>query len=668
VSFPSACVHARAPSPRTEQRLILSDPAGLIASAAAHTFGDVKSGLRRLFGRAAPQGTGLSHGGGSIFAAVSIALFYFAALAPTLMWPEFQNAIECGAVATGLEVRRTGHWLIPTLNGVPRTRKPPLPAWICATAIQPGTVAAMSDSSPQVREAAYRKFTWEARWPTLLATCLTLLATFDLGRVVANPRVGIVAALAAGSNVLLLVHGRLTGPDAYLTLWAVTTNAFLARGILLRQWWLAAIGGGIALGLALLAKGPVALLETVVPAAAMLGWWLLSGRRPSELPGSSALVEESDVRQISSPPWRAVGAGLVITLAISLPWFVLMTTKVSGVGRIWFNEITRVDPADPNPDPWYQSAAMVWMLYPWTLWLLIGLGSGAVAFWKRRSPGEALVFLLTALPLLTMAFFPERKERYRLPLVAPAMVLVALAVERCLLRPARDAADPDSARHASWRRLALGSHWALLGVGMISLPLSAATLLHRGDGRPWLSYPAALLATAAALALLAICILYPRRGPIAMAAITFVVVLAFDTAYRAGIHAAGTSSSNMKPLAALIWSRSPEARVYTTGGERVEAPADLAIYLNREVVVISDPAQEIHPARVPQVLIFFQSKGEPPPPTPGRPTGLSDAEPSWQKIGVARRGRNLCHAFLLAAFPDSTTSGHASGETPRNVP
>ena len=49
-------------------------------------------------------------------------------------------------------------------------------------------------------------------------------------------------------------------------------------------------------------------------------------------------------------------------LAIALPWYALLLARVPGVWTIWCNEITRIDPADPRPDPWY-NALRFFMLF-----------------------------------------------------------------------------------------------------------------------------------------------------------------------------------------------------------------------------------------------------------------------------------------------------------------
>ena len=59
---------------------------------------------------------------------VALVIAFFVAYCPVLSWMEFSNTPENLNVATVMEIRRTGNWLFPTLEGEPRTKKPPLPA------------------------------------------------------------------------------------------------------------------------------------------------------------------------------------------------------------------------------------------------------------------------------------------------------------------------------------------------------------------------------------------------------------------------------------------------------------------------------------------------------------------------------------------------------------
>jgi len=49
------------------------------------------------------------------FFATGIALAFFVAVAPTLPWQEFSSGPENLVVATAMEMRRGGPWLVPPL-------------------------------------------------------------------------------------------------------------------------------------------------------------------------------------------------------------------------------------------------------------------------------------------------------------------------------------------------------------------------------------------------------------------------------------------------------------------------------------------------------------------------------------------------------------------------
>src|SRR5215217_5796349 len=69
-----------------------------------------------------------------------LAAWFFCAIAPTLSWTQFHDSVENLNVATALEMRRGGPWLVPNHQGVPRLAKPPLTAWVTAAAIRPSSV------------------------------------------------------------------------------------------------------------------------------------------------------------------------------------------------------------------------------------------------------------------------------------------------------------------------------------------------------------------------------------------------------------------------------------------------------------------------------------------------------------------------------------------------
>jgi 4-amino-4-deoxy-L-arabinose transferase-like glycosyltransferase len=148
------------------------------------------------------------------------------AAAPTLTWLEFSGGSENLVVGTVLEMRRGGPWIVPTLKGAPRTTKPPLTTWITAALVRPQTVRELS--APPQREHAYRMLAWEARWPALAASCLLIVATAWLGRILLGDIAGFVAAITIGTTGLWLRFGHSATTDVYLALWVTLANGLFA--------------------------------------------------------------------------------------------------------------------------------------------------------------------------------------------------------------------------------------------------------------------------------------------------------------------------------------------------------------------------------------------------------------------------------------------------------
>ena len=231
--------------------------------------------------------------------AVAIAAVFFAAVAPTLSWLEFSNGSENLVAETVLEMRRGGEWLVPTLELQPRTQKPPLPAWLTAAGVRPATVAALWEADPARREAAYRRLAWEVRRSAMLASCLTVLAVFGLGRAIGGPGLGVSSALVCATSVMFLRFGRYATTNVHLTLWATAANVMLARAVLAGRWWSGCVLGGLALGLAFMSKGPVVFMQTALPVVAFAAWRTWSRRRggmPPEVAVLGGSAPAFDVR------------------------------------------------------------------------------------------------------------------------------------------------------------------------------------------------------------------------------------------------------------------------------------------------------------------------------------------------------------------------------------
>ena len=557
--------------------------------------------------------------------ALIFALF-FGAIAPTLDLLEFSNGAENLVIATALEVRREGCWLIPTLHGEPRVAKPPLAAWLAALSIGEDTMRRLSDPDPTVRDGAERDLAWQSRWPFLASSCAMLVAVHTLGRIIAGNTVAMVSALITGTNLLFLRFGRAATTDVQLALWVTVTSAFLAMAAAGRGRWIAFGGAGVALGLAFMSKGPVAILQTVVP---FIVWWLWNRLR----------VTTVEIR--GAVRWAGPAlVGAVSFALVALPWFVLVALKSPDVWSSWRVEVTREGATALAPGKWYGYLALFPYLLPWSVFFVTGAVMIACEAWMRpaedRVRGWMLPLLLVVIPLLTMSFFRDRKERYMLPMLGPAAIVAARAISEHL--------DGELRRSAVGRAI-VATHWGFVALLALGLPIASAAAFKTIDGTPWYSSRAAFAMACGFALLLLVGIWLTKHQRFSLVATTVVTMLAVNFVFIYGYRDTREGRSELKPLASILWQHTGDMTVHTTHDRKQAVPSDLSIYLNRTVRWIDAP--DLRRAERPCVVVIRQGpKEEPPQP----PTGATE-------IARVPRDRNWWYAFAME--PEARTGSAA---------
>jgi 4-amino-4-deoxy-L-arabinose transferase-like glycosyltransferase len=251
------------------------------------------------------------------------------------------------------EMLARGDWIVPTFNSELRTDKPVLLYWLMM-----GSYALFGATE------------FAARFPSALLAVGTTLMTYHLGRLLFRPQVGLWAGLIMATNLMFTVSARAATPDS--TLIFFTTLALLiyvwsmtgekrGQNYLLRRpesfsrpslinssdpfsWlppWPALAAMYAAMGLAVLAKGPVGAL---LPCAAIGLFLILVRVRPSVrvappehatlfnhfrrwLRGLAASLPEF-AWQLLRAVWAMRPILLAaIVLAIALPWYLLVGLK-----------------------------------------------------------------------------------------------------------------------------------------------------------------------------------------------------------------------------------------------------------------------------------------------------------------------------------------------------
>ena len=533
-----------------------------------------------------------------------IPTFFFCAIAPMLSWVEFAGGSENIVVATALEMRRSGQWVIPTLAGQRRIAKPPLAAWIAAISVDGDTFQQTLSNDPAAREAAYRKLSWEVRWPALLCGCITLAFTFDLGRILAGRKLGVIAALAHGASYGFMRYSRIASTDVQLALWVTAANVFLAMALLEKKKWLGYAGAGVAVALAFISKGPVSLVQTLLPV------------------GVFALMLRKHDRS-EKIAWGPMIAGVAIFLLLALPWFLYVARKMDA-WKTWYIEVMRQDPVVPKSSP-LNYLTIFALVLPWAAFFIAGSLLAIRQLRQRPLPRIVLALFLVFVPIVVMTVFPDRKERYLVPMQSAAAVLVAFAI----------VSMSENAMQKQAKLLAV-AHWTIIAVLGIGLPLAMSLPNLSGmktmEGGPWLGWPAAIGLALVGIVLVTVGALKSNKIH-GIVAPTMAAMLLVQPALIRGYGSSDGGRSEMKQFAFEIRQKFPQMPAYSYRPGR-RPPEELAIYMNRTVNALDDLSKLPAPTE-PQLLFVFEDKKTPLPALPSY----------WTPVNEISKGEGTWHVY-----------------------
>jgi 4-amino-4-deoxy-L-arabinose transferase-like glycosyltransferase len=320
--------------------------------------------------------------------------------APFLAWPlvaglalAFRVPLaidETRYLTVAWEMYSRGDWLVPHLNGEFYTHKPPLLFWLICLGWQ-----------------AFGVSDW---WPRLVPALAGLAGWVLLWRLARRlwPQMEDAPALAvilAGGMLVWVATSTLIMFDLLLTACVLLGLLGLVRAGEgeRRGWWLFGLG----LGLGILAKGPVALLHLLLPAALGPLWSAAARARPG--------------------PWYAgLGGGFLVGAAIALAWVV--PAAIAGGEAysrmiLWSQTADRVARSFAHQRPfWWYLPLVPLMLLPWMLWrpALRGVRDAVAAL----EPGARFCLAWAVPVFLVFCLISGKQPQYLLPLL-PAVALLA---------------------------------------------------------------------------------------------------------------------------------------------------------------------------------------------------------------------------------------------------
>lgn len=322
---------------------------------------------------------------------------------------------ETRYLAVAWEMRTTGDWLVPHLNGAPYSHKPPLLFWLMNLV---WTATGVSGTAARLVGPA---FGLAAIWAT--GRLARRLWPEDEG-------VGGRAAMVLAGLGAFAVFAGLTMFDAMLTL-AVIAGVFAilaagedggARsGLWIGPW----IGLGAALAFGGLAKGPVILVHLLPLALSAPLWAGIAPRR------------------------ALVGLGIALCAGLALVGLWLGPAALLGGedyrrAVLWTQSAGRMTESFAHARPWWFFLALAPLLV-WPFGWSAGLWRRLAARGLRADPGLRLAAIWAGSALLLFSLMSGKQAHYLLP----ALPAVALAFARAMgAAPLAEAPAPPSGARA----------------------------------------------------------------------------------------------------------------------------------------------------------------------------------------------------------------------------
>lgn len=338
--------------------------------------------MRSIFNRLSPEP--------STVLLLIVTLLAGFALAYNNIYPLTHGIHETRVLETAREMTVTGDWLIPHYDGGIRLQKPPLPYW--ATAIM---FKVTGDAYP-----------WAARTVLVLLGLGLILGTYWIALGLERRSVAVIAVALLASSYLFIIEFRKVTPDPYLASLVTLAIAALAWAYRRngRTQNLLMFAGYLTLALAILAKGPIAIVFVA------LGLWFT---HPHD-------------HKTGFPYWRHL-LGLTLAVVPVAIWAVLVAHQVPDGTSLWWHEVTGrlTGEAGGERPPWFYGPVILESVLPFSVFFLWSL------FTNDHRPNYCRRWFISGFVFLV--FLSSRKAAYLLPLLPVACIMTARFIAEQLM-------------------------------------------------------------------------------------------------------------------------------------------------------------------------------------------------------------------------------------------
>jgi 4-amino-4-deoxy-L-arabinose transferase-like glycosyltransferase len=355
-------------------------------------------------------------------------------------------------------------WLIPKFGGQPWLERPPVPQWIT---VGIASLVGHCDSEAVVRAG-----------PVLMGTVVVLLVAW-MASLFYGRGIGLLSGVVLATMWEFCNYATDAEPDIYLCAIVTAAMALFARLELVpradRPEGRAFLGGRpwpvlaffVLFGMTNLAKG------------------LVFGTLMVAVPVTGFLVWQADLRAVRRYVWLW---GWLAFGVMALAWPMTMYWQYPDVLDLWKGDyVGRLGGtySHVSEPAWYYLVTLPWVMLPWTLPALLGLGLTWRRAFRERSAPERFLWAWAVLTPVAFSIPHGKHHHYLLQCLAPWAVLAALGAVR-LWQAVR--AWPTWLRHPAAGALT----WGLPGVVLLVVFRS------RLPGPAWL-FPALLVGWPAAV-------------------------------------------------------------------------------------------------------------------------------------------------------------------------
>jgi 4-amino-4-deoxy-L-arabinose transferase-like glycosyltransferase len=288
----------------------------------------------------------------------------------------------------------SGDWITPHYDTLTCLDKPAVFFWLVAASFR-----------------AFGLSEWAARFPSALMALATSLLVWFLARRMSDNKTALRAGLIWVTSPLVIILARTVIFDMALTFFVTLAMAsyWLAEAEDFKHPWRDAMFFA-AMGIAAITKGPVGFLLPLLSVSAYLA---LRGR----------------LRELRKLRW---GLGVLVFLALALPWFVAVSVRNPDFPRyaFWQESLLRfaTGQARRPGGPLYYIPVFLAGFLPWSFFLLFA-GWNRLRAWRelRRENHKPHLFLLAWAAVIFVFFSISRTKLpgYFLPATIPLSILMA---------------------------------------------------------------------------------------------------------------------------------------------------------------------------------------------------------------------------------------------------